>query len=175
MDRRDDADVEIRAATPADEAALGRYGAALMRQHHAADPRRFLMTAHPEAGYGRFLVSQVAEPDCLVQVAVRSGAIVGYVYASLEPVSWRDLRGPCGYLHDVYVDAGARGAGIGGRLVRAALDWVRAHGSTQVVLSSATGNETAQRLFAGLGFRPTMVEMTLDLGPGDQVTTREAT
>ena len=32
---------------------------------------------------------------------------------------------------------------------------------TQVVLWSKSGN-AAQSLFAGLGFRPTMIEMTLD-------------
>jgi predicted GNAT family acetyltransferase len=31
-----------------------------------------------------------------------------------------------------------------------------------VVLWSKTRNDAAQRLFASLGFRPTMIEMTLD-------------
>lgn len=155
----------IRPATPADREALGRYGAALMRQHHASDPRRFLMVEHPETGYGRFLVSQLEDDETCVRVADLDGDVVGYVFASLEPVSWKDLRGPCGYVHDVYVDARARKQGAGRALLDAAIAWFRAHGQTQVVLSSKAGNETAQRLFTAIGFRPTMVEMTLDLDP----------
>ncbi len=154
--------ITIRTATPADQPALGRYGAALMRQHHASDPRRFLLTERPEAGYGRYLVSQLGAPDTLVLVAERDGDVVGYLYADIEPVSWRDLRKPGGFVHDVYVDPDARHLGIGRRLMQAALAWVQEHGMTQVTLWSKSGNAAAQQLFASLGFRPTMVEMTLD-------------
>lgn len=155
--------IEVRPATPGDEPALGRFGAALMRQHHAADPKRFLLTERPETGYGRFLVSELGDPDSLVLVAERSGEVVGYLYAGLEPLSWKDLRGPCGYIHDVYVDQSVRHQGVGADLVRAAIEWGRSRGMTQFALSSEWNNEAAQRLFARLGFRRTMVEMTLDL------------
>jgi len=157
-------EITLRPARKSDEAALGRFGAALMRQHHAADPRRFLLTDHPEAGYGRFLVSMLSDPDSLVLVAERGDALVGYVYADVESISWRDLRGPCGFVHDVYVDEPSRQNGIGRQLVLAAVEWARAKGMPQMVLSTAFGNETAQRLFDRLGFRRTMIEMTLDLG-----------
>jgi ribosomal protein S18 acetylase RimI-like enzyme len=158
--------VTIRGATPLDRESLGRLGAALMRQHHAEDPRRFLHVEHPEEGYGRFLVSQLSSPDSLVLVAEHSGAVVGYVFADLEPTSWMELRGPCGVVHDVYVDEPSRRLGAGRELLRAAIAWIRSRGHAQVVLLTKTRNERAQRLFAALGFRPTMVEMTLDLDNG---------
>lgn len=152
----------IRPAVPDDEAALGPLGAALMRQHHAADPGRFIQTDRPEAGYGRFLVSQLANPECRVLVADAANEVVGYVFAQLEPTSWKDLRGPCGFIHDVYVHERARRQGVGRQLVDAAIAWIRARGRTQVVLWSKSGNTTAQRLFHEVGFRDTMLEMTLD-------------
>ena len=155
--------VRIRTATAADQDALGRHGGALMRQHHAADPERFIQVDHPEAGYGRFLVSQIAVPESLVMVAERDGAVVGYIFATVESTSWMDLRGPAGIVHDIYVDEGARRLGAGRELLRAALAWIRSKGQRQVVLLTKTRNEHAQRLFASLGFRPTMIEMTLDL------------
>ena len=155
----------IRPASASDEPALGRFGAALMRQHHESDPRRFLTAERPEAGYGRFLVSRLAKPDAVVLVAERSKEVVGYAYASIEPTSWEDLRGPCGFLHDLYVDDGARGRGVGRELADAAIAWMRSKGMSQVVLWSKTGNDAAQRLFARLGFRKTMIEMTLDADP----------
>src|SRR5213593_1871660 len=154
--------ITIRPAAKPDEAVLGRLGAALMRQHHASDPRRFILTERPQAGYGRFLVSQLANPDSLVLVAEVSDEIVGYVFADIEPTSWRDLRGPCGFIHDVYVHESARRQGTGQSLLRAAIEWAHSRGMSQVVLWSKSGNDDAQHLFAKLGFRQTMIEMTLD-------------
>jgi len=153
----------IRRASEDDEVPLGRFGGALMRQHHSADRRRFIQVEHPETGYGRYLVSLLSDPDSLVMVAERSGSLVGYVYADVEGTSWRDLRGPCGFVHDVYVDDAARHLGAGRELMRAALAWIRSKGRSQVVLFTKTGNEHAKQLFSNLGFRPTMLEMTLDL------------
>ena len=155
----------IRPAEKSDEPALGRLGAALMRQHHASDPKRFIIVDRPEAGYGRFLVSLIENPNFRVLVAERSNEVAGYVLVGIESTSWRDLRGPCGFIHDVYVHESARRQGIGQDLLRAAIAWVHAEGLTQVVLWSKTRNEGAQALFAKLGFRDTMVEMTLDGAP----------
>lgn len=152
----------IRLATTSDQELLGRFGGALMRQHHAADPARFLQVEHPETGYGRFLVSQISNPESLVMVAENSGAVIGYVFADVEPTNWMELRGPCGVVQDLYVDEPARRLGAGRALLHAALDWIRSKGRTQVVLMTKTRNEHAQHLFAAVGFRPTMVEMTLD-------------
>jgi len=152
----------IRPATASDQEALGRSGGALMRQHHAADPRRFIQVEHPEAGYGRFLVSRISEPNSLVMVAERSGAVIGYVFADVESTNWMELRGPCGVVQDIYVDEAARHEGAGRKLMSAAIDWIRSKGRSQVVLLTKDRNEHAQHLFTSLGFRPTMVEMTLD-------------
>lgn len=153
----------IRTATPADRDALGRYGGALMRQHHTADELRFIQVDHPEAGYGRYLVSILADPESLVVVAEDEGRVIGYLYADIEGTSWKDLRGPCGYVHDVYVDPDARRRGAGRALMSAGIEWIRSKGRTQVVLLTMTQNEHAKRLFGSLGFRSTMVEMTLDV------------
>lgn len=157
-------DITIRPATPADEKALGRYGGALMRQHYAFDPQRFILPGEPESGYGRFLVSELDDEETVVLVADRDGDVLGYVYAGLEPMSWQELRAACGFVHDVYVDERARHLGIGGRLVREAIAWLEAHGAPRVVLWTATMNEDAQHLFVRLGFRRTMVEMTREAG-----------
>ena len=155
----------IRQATASDQELLGRFGGALMRQHHAADARRFIQVEHPENGYGRFLVSQLSNPNSLVMVAENAGTVVGYVFADVEATNWMELRGPCGVVQDIYVDPAARGLGAGRELLSAAIAWIRAQGRSQVVLKTKTRNEQAQRLFARLGFRPTMIEMTLDQDP----------
>jgi ribosomal protein S18 acetylase RimI-like enzyme len=154
--------ITVRPATEREEEALGNFGAGLVRQHHAADPRRFIHVEHPEAAYGRFLVSQITTPQSRVFVAEQSGKVVGYVLVALEPTNWMQLRGPCGVVHDLFVDESARRQGAGKLLLSAGIDWIRSEGRSQVVLLTMTGNEHAQSLFRALGFRSTMIEMTLD-------------
>lgn len=156
-------DVVIRRATPADSDALGRLGASLMRAHFAFDQHRFLEAGErAESGYAAFLNSQLASDDSLVLVADRGG-VIGYVYAGIEPLSWKELRGPAGFIHDLLVSDEARGLGIGERLLDAAVDWLKERGVPRVMLWSAAQNAGAQRLFERHGFKPTMVEMTREL------------
>jgi ribosomal protein S18 acetylase RimI-like enzyme len=154
----------IRRASTADLEALGRLGAHLMRTHYAFDHDRFLPPGDdPEGGYAWFLDTQLGEADVVVYVADRAGDIVGYVYAGLEPLSWKELRGPAGFIHDIVVDERARGGGIARELLAAAIAWLGERGAPRVMLWTATQNDRAQRLFEAAGFRRTMIEMTLEL------------
>jgi ribosomal protein S18 acetylase RimI-like enzyme len=154
----------IRRAEPADLPVLGRLGAQLLRTHFEFDPKRFMAPGEdPEAGYAWFLGTQLRSGDVAVFVAERDDDVVGYVYAGIEPQSWKELREQCGYIHDIIVDQRARGAGIGTQLVEAAVAWLRDRGQPRVVLGAADANDGAQRLFARLGFRRTMIEMTREL------------
>lgn len=156
-----DAEIVIRPAIAADKAALGKLGAELLRVHHAFDADRFMAPGpQTEEGYGRFLAAEHANDDVVVLVAERAGEIVGYVFAGVEPRSWKELRDRAGFIHDVLVVESARGTGTGERLVEAAADWLLARDVPRVMLWTAEKNEHAQRLFARLGFRRTMIEMT---------------
>ena len=154
----------IRRASQADAQALGRLGALLLRAHHDFDPQRFMAPgANPEAGYGWFLNSQLGDDDVAVFVAEQDGVVIGYVYAGLEPRSWKELREACGFIHDVAVREEGRRTGVATALIDAAVDWLRARGAPRVVIWTAALNAPAQRLFDRLGFRKTMVEMTREL------------
>jgi GNAT superfamily N-acetyltransferase len=154
-------DLVIRLAESRDLPALGRLGAKLVRAHHGFDQQRFMAPLPDiEGGYAWFLGTQLAEDDVVVYVAEQAGAVVGYVYAGLEPMSWKELRDPAGFIHDVVVDEPARGQGIATRLIEAAASWLEDHGAPRVLLWTAERNPGAQRLFERAGFRRTMIEMT---------------
>lgn len=154
-------ELTIRAATRSDMPALGRLGASLLRLHHGFDARRFMAPpADAEAGYAWFLGSELAAEGVVLLVAARGEAVVGYVYAGLEPMSWKELRGPAGFIHDVVVDESARGEGVATALLEAAARWLEERGAPRIMLWTAEQNAGARRLFARLGFRATMVEMT---------------
>ena len=89
--------VVIRRATAADVPILGILGASLMRAHYTFDPLRFMAPrGDPESGYGWFLGTQLKDEDVAVFVAEKDGNVVGYVYAGLEPQSWKELREAAG-------------------------------------------------------------------------------
>ena len=158
------ADIRIRPATVDDVPALGRLGASLMRLHYEFDHQRFLApSANAEEGYGGFLGSQVRDAEATVFVADRAGDVVGYVYAGLEPLSWKELRDASGFIHDVVVDDAHRGGGIASALIETASLWLKAKGAPRVMLWTAERNHAAQRLFEQAGFRRTMIEMTREL------------
>ncbi|HEY8549993.1 MAG TPA: GNAT family N-acetyltransferase [Vicinamibacterales bacterium] len=156
--------VVIRRAVDADLPALGRLGALLLRTHYTFDERRFMAPgSHPEQGYAWFLGTQLRDPDVAVFVADHYGEVTGYVYAGIEPQSWKELREEAGFIHDVVVDERDRGHGIATRLMEAAMAWLKERGMPRVLLWTAHPNVAAQRLFSKLGFRPTMIEMTREL------------
>jgi ribosomal protein S18 acetylase RimI-like enzyme len=158
------AGVSVRRAVEADLPALGRLGAKLLRTHYAFDPLRFMTPpAEPEDGYAWFLGTQLDRDDVVVFVAERDGTVLGYVYAGLEEESWKELRDAAGFIHDVVVEESGRRNGVASALMEAAAGWLREHGAPRVMLWTAEQNDAAQRLFAKLGYRRTMVEMTREL------------
>ena len=158
---RSDSEITVRRAAKADVPALGKLGEHLVQVHYRLDNRRFLPVMPQTAErYGAFLGTQIERNDAVLFVAERDGAVVGYAYAGLEDYDYMALRGPAGALYDLVVDPNCRRRGIGTLLLNAALDWLRAQNAPRVVLSTAEGNDEAQRLFASAGFRRTMIEMT---------------
>ena len=157
-------DCLIRRADAHDVPYLGELGTALMRAHYAFDAQRFMEPdSGDHAGYSQFLGSLLDEEGAIVLVAERQRKIVGYVYAGIEPLSWKELRDECGFIHDLLVSDAARGGGIGEALLEAAVEWLREQGMPRVILWTAAPNGRARRLFERHGFRPTMIEMTREL------------
>ena len=155
----------VRKAERRDLPALGRLGAMLMRAHYDFDPQRFLAAGpDTERGYAWFLGGMLESHEDVVFVAETDGEIVGYVFAALEPLSWKELRGPAGFIHDVAVAEESRKSGIATKLMEAAMEWLQGRGAPRVILWTAAPNAAAQALFRRLGFRNTMLEMTKELG-----------
>jgi ribosomal protein S18 acetylase RimI-like enzyme len=155
--------VEIEKATQRELPAIAKLAGALVRQHVAFDAKRFLFVDDPESGYEWWFDKELANPKALILCAKLDGEIVGYAYAREEPRDWNALLDVHGALHDILVAESARGRGIGRKLLERVLTEMKARGAPRVVLHTATDNHAAQKLFASLGFRQTMLEMTCEL------------
>lgn len=150
--------------TKADLGEVGRLAGELVRDHHAYDERRFFLTQGVEEGYRGFFGKAIdaQEPKTVLRVAEVDGLIAGYVYGTIEPRDWPKLLDVHGAVHDVMVGALFRRRGLGKQLILDAIRCLREAGAPRVVLYCATPNVQSQALFASVGFRPTMVEMTYD-------------
>lgn len=153
----------VRPATAEDLPTLGALAAELVRFHHAIDPQRFFLPSGVEEGYRRWLGQEIQNAEALVLVAELDGAVVGYVYGRLEKRDFNMLLSAHAALHDVLVVDAARRSHAGEALVRRFAEVAAARGVPRVVLHTATSNTRAQALFRKLGFRDTMLEMTLEL------------
>ncbi|HVY49110.1 MAG TPA: GNAT family N-acetyltransferase [Minicystis sp.] len=153
-------DVTIRPARPEDVERLGELAGQLVRQHHDADPGRFMLVPDVEWGYGRWLGREAKRRGAVVLVAERADAVVGYAYGALGGRDWNELLDEHAAVHDILVDAPHRKGGIGGLLLDALLARLEALGAARIVLKTMVANQPAQRLFESRGFRRTMIEMT---------------
>lgn len=155
--------IEIRKATRRDLPRIAKLAGGLVRQHHAFDAQRFLFIDDPEAGYEWWFGKELTNAKALILCAKLDGQLVGYAYARLEPRDWNALLDAHGALHDIYVAESARRRGVAKRLLERVAAELKARGAPRVVLHTAVKNRGAQKLFASVGFRKTMLEMTCEL------------
>jgi ribosomal protein S18 acetylase RimI-like enzyme len=111
-------------------------------------------------GYARFLSGELENDRAVVLCAVKGATIVGYPYGTVEGRNWSALLDPHGALHDVFVEPSARRQGVAEKLVLEMCSRLHALGAPRVLLHTAIQNREAEALFAKLGFRSTMLEMT---------------
>jgi ribosomal protein S18 acetylase RimI-like enzyme len=76
-----------------------------------------------------------------------TGALVGYV------TMYFDQESRIGWIHNLAVDAGLRGQGLGRRLIEHALDRFRAGGMTVAKIETLEQNEIGRHLYPSLGFK----------------------
>ena len=160
----------ISQAKESDRAAVGRLGALLVAEHHQFDPQRFIAPmANLAERYGDFLIAQSKRPEMRVIVAKRGGEVVGYAFGGMEGNDYMALRGPAGVIYDLVVDPEHRREGIGQALLAGMLDALAELGAPRALLFTAYKNDIAQALFDKVGFRRTMIEMTLELRGAEEI------
>jgi ribosomal protein S18 acetylase RimI-like enzyme len=113
--------------------------------------------------FSSFRIFYLFTDSNFISFIMQNGEVIGYTYAGVEGRDYMALRGPAGVVYDIVVDPTHRRGGVGRTLLQATLEFLKSHGAPRVVLSTATRNEAAQRLFESAGFRRTMVEMTAEL------------
>jgi GNAT superfamily N-acetyltransferase len=152
----------IRRAREGDERRVAEFAIRLFDQHVEYDAERFSTFANVE-GAARFYRSRFDTADSAVVVAEIENEIVGFAYIERDPLNYAELLENGAWLHDIYVDERARTEGVGKALINAAAEAAKQMGAEKLLLTVAAKNSAAQKVFEKAGFRPTMMEMTLNL------------
>jgi ribosomal protein S18 acetylase RimI-like enzyme len=96
---------------------------------------------------------RLEHPDYRTLVADRDGTVCGFVsFGPTEPID--DEPDRTGIILALYVDADAQGQGMGGALLDAALDGLRAQGMRQAVLWTFVDNAPARAFYERRGWTP---------------------
>jgi GNAT superfamily N-acetyltransferase len=135
---------DVREASPRDREALVHLLRAQLAEHRIDTPA---------AAIG-------ASVDALLRDGTRGRLLVATVggrpvgVAALSFVWPIEHGGRSAWLEELYVEPAHRGRGIGGALLRAALDAAAAAGAVAVDLEVDAGHARASRLYEAAGFRP---------------------
>ena len=158
--------VTVRRARPEDASAIAKLALELFAQHRDYDPERFADLGSIE-GAEHYYGSRTTADDAMVIVAESDEEVVGFVYAEFIERNYAELLESAVWVHDLFIEEVARGTGAGKSLIDAVAEAGRKAGADKLVLTAAAKNESARRFFGELGFRETMVEMTLSLNGKD--------
>ena len=99
----------------------------------------------------RFLAERFEHQESIIFVALEEGAALGFV--QLFPSFSSGSAARILILNDLFVVPGARRAGVGKLLLRAAADYGKAVGAVRLTLSTEVTNESAQALYEAEGWK----------------------
>lgn len=141
--------IRIRLATPCDVAALTPLRTSLWPEspaaHHEAELRAVLNGT-----------SQRVYPLFIFVAEENDGTLAGFLDANLRSAAdGCDEQLPVGYVEGWFVHQDHRGKGVGAALLRAAEDWARTQGCTEMASDTSIDNYLSQRVHEACGFTVT--------------------
>jgi len=136
----------VRLARPDDRDALSLLFAALWPEESAEEHAKELTSLLS----GKF----PSVMPLLIWVAESSdGAMIGFIEAGLRSCAdGCDMSRPVGYVEGWYIAENYRRAGIGSALLRAAEDWAREQGCTEMASDALLENILSQDVHRAAGF-----------------------
>ena len=133
----------------------------IRRATHADKPEwlRMRLNLWPDGtpeGFSKEMGELLADPLTPVFVAIRPGGMLGgFLEAGTRKYAEDCESSPVGYIEGWYVDEDLRGQGIGKALVKAAEDWARSQGLTEMASDTWLDNEVSIQAHLKLGYKET--------------------
>ena len=160
----------IRHAEPSDIPSLLPMIAKTCALHQSWDAAKYGSVPHPEQLYYNWLASLLKNQRnlCLVACekesdAIASQKLIALLIATVErEIPIYSLR-EFGFIQDLWVEPEYRHMGIARQMLEQALAHFTKIGIKQIRLDTASANDVSRSLFTSIGFRPSRIEMLLEL------------
>lgn len=148
--------VTIRKATRNDAPRLAELWHEMALDHARRDDYWKLKRGCKQ-GFLEHIAALISAGETGVLVAHDRGDIVGFVVVSAARRAPCFVNAECGIIADLAVTESYRGCGVGGRLCRRALEWIRSRGLATAEVRFATANSLAGVFWERMGFEPYMI------------------
>ncbi len=163
--------VEVRPARAGDIPGMTDLWGLMMAEHRALDPRLRFAAGAPQAA-ARQMRGSLRDRDTALLVAEAAGRVVGYVLAYRQQRPPVAPLGDFAFVAELFVHPEFRRAGVGTRLVRAAMEALRGRGARSFELLASHATAAAVGFWRSLGFSDYMLLLRADLpgadGEGDR-------
>ena len=156
--------MDIRPANPEDVPAVLPMVRKVCAFHEALDPAKYGFRGDVGRQYDRWLIKRSNDPRAVFLVAEpEPGRLVAFLVGTVEEEIPVYRLKEFGFIHDLWVEEKYRNEGVARQMVTLAIERFREIGVKQVRLDAAYANEPARGLFAACGFRPSIVEMLIEV------------
>ena len=155
--------MDFRPATPEDVPAVLPMVREIAAMHEKLDPAKYTFRSDPGEMYRDWLRSRATDPHSVFLVADVGTKLAGFLVGTVQDEIPIYRVEQIGFIHDLWVEEDYRHEGIGRQLVTMAIEKFRDTGVKQIRCDTAWANEIARELFKTCGFRPSTVEMLIEL------------
>lgn len=158
--------MEIRPATADDVPAVLPMVRKIASMHEKLDPAKYSFRSDPGEMYRNWLRKRASDPHSVFLVAdarQNPPKLLGFLIGTVEQEIPIYRLEEMGFIHDLWVEEEYRHEGIGRQLVMMAIERFREMGVKQIRCDTAWANDAARSLFQVCGFRPSTVELLIEL------------
>jgi ribosomal protein S18 acetylase RimI-like enzyme len=165
--------VEIRAAKVEDVPQVLPMVEKIAAVHEQWDSAKYGYLPNPSERYSRWMTARATDPRSVFLVASvaqppsavphNPEKLVGFIVATVEkeiPIYRLD---EFGFIQDLWVEPEYRNEGVGRQMTMLLVERFREMGVKQIRCDTAAKNDAARKLFESCGFRPSVVEMLLEM------------
>ena len=156
--------MDVRPAKAEDVPAVLPMVRRLCELHRSWDAAKYDFVDGIEEMYRGWLTARASDARAVFLVANRTGrGPVGFLIGTVEREIPIYRLKEYGFIHDLWVEEEYRHEGVARQMVMRAVERFAEIGVAQVRLDTAAANEAARRLFERCGFRPSVVEMLVEV------------
>ena len=150
-------------ATPEDVPAVLPMVRQIAAMNEKLDAAKYTFRSDPGEMYRSWLRSRATDPQSVFLVADTGTKLAAFLVGTVQDEIPIYRVEQIGFIHDLWVEEDYRHEGIGRQLVTMAIERFRDIGVKQIRCDTAWANDPARDLFKTCGFRPSTVEMLIEI------------